>query len=694
MKGGVRARIASLAVATAAITLLLTFSVRAQQTTCFASLQGDDKPLAQELGADPVVVISRVQGLLAPGAPPAGVSRARLYAILADAFGVKGDSSAARDAAVSGIAALTAHDDDALRRRLDLSSIYYLGETGQLVEASRAYEAAAARVPADAADLACVLEIRGYLRIRTQRLVEAANDLAHAAQLAKDRGSERYSLDAESVLSLLYAKSGLYEEAHSLVAKAIAAALRADDKIDLANAYFRRGDVYLLQGDLSAAESDFQRSAKLSRSMDQPSLAAQADERLCTTLAQTQRYDDARRMCLGAVREATVANDPESIQLAYAGLGQIEFADSHFRVAVDYLNRALSTNGADMPPSQIARFRKLRGRVRDSLGDTAGALADVNAYLAWADSDGNTRKVAQMAMARAKFDAAISEQKLARTRAEADAANLTAARARLEINVVLLATALVLSTGFSAWWLWRRRREVERVTQAADERFATIGRLTAGIAHEFNNQLTVVQHGLSLLARRPAVMTDPTSQSLLRDLQESTHTSATITAQLQSFGRQQQLNPHRIAMSSFFQRIEPQLAKLAGERVQVRLENASPDSQVYADERPLTEALLNLVSNARDSLPGGGIVTIQVEPGASGFTTIRVIDDGVGMSADVLAHAPEPFFTTKPVGSGTGLGLSMVEGFVTQTGGSMSISSTPQRGTVVTLQLPTDSRPL
>jgi signal transduction histidine kinase len=684
---------AFLAVAALALFLSCVRPSLAQQTTCFASLQHSDAALDQLFGDDADTVIGRIRARLAANDLPQGQSRAHLYAMLADAYYVQGDDNAARDAAVAGLAAITAGDGEPLRRRLNLVNIYLLGETGQLAKAAQDFEAAAALVPGDAPDLACVLEIRGYMRIRSDRIVDAANDLLRAAQLAKERGSERYRLDAESVLSMLYANYGLFPEAHALVEEALAAGLKTQDKIDIANAYYRRGDVYLLEGDLAKAEVDFRRSAELSRNMDQPSLAAQADERLCTTLAATTRFQEARLTCERAIGEAAAAKDPESVKLACAALGQVEFGDHHPRQSFSYLNRSLSAPDGQLPPQQYAQFRKLRGQVRAALGDTDGALEDTNAYVAWTETEGAKRKIAQMAMARAKLDATIAEQQLGRVRAEANAAKFAAADARLVANLFILATALIFSVGFFSWWLWRRRREVARIRLAAEERFSAIGQLTAGIAHEFNNQLTVVGYGLDMLARRPAISSDAESQSLIRELRQSTQTSATITAQLKSFGRQQNLDPQVLTMDSFFERIGSLLRNAVGNRITIRYELGSPPPVVYADQRALTEALINLVGNARDAMNSGGVVTIKADADTDQFAVIRVIDEGVGMPAEVLERASEPFFTTKPVGSGTGLGLSMVEGFVTQSGGSMKITSAPGRGTTVTLRFPTRRAP-
>ena len=114
----------------------------------------------------------------------------------------------------------------------------------------------------------------------------------------------------------------------------------------------------------------------------------------------------------------------------------------------------------------------------------------------------------------------------------------------------------------------------------------------------------------------------------------------------------------------------------------------SPPPVVSADERQLSTALANLVANARDAMRGAGTVTISAELDGEAMAMIRVRDNGEGMAPDVLRHAAEPFFTTKPVGTGAGLGLSMVDGFAKQSGGNMTIDSVAGQGTTVCLHLP------
>jgi len=303
------------------------------------------------------------------------------------------------------------------------------------------------------------------------------------------------------------------------------------------------------------------------------------------------------------------------------------------------------------------------------------------------------RRNLSAAILRANAEAESARQKLTLLRAEADGAKLLADRQRLIRNIAMLFTALLFAGALLLWWVWRRRQESERHRRVIQERSAIVGRLTAGIAHEFNNQLTVMQQGLGLLAGRPSLAADPVAAQLVGEMQKSSRTSAAITAQLQSFGRQQNLNPRSISLAQLLGHIGPAMAMAVGEKVRLEIDLGSPAPMVWADERQLSAALMNLVTNARDALPGGGTITIRAGNREGSRTTIAVIDQGTGMSPEVMSHATEPFYTTKSLGAGSGLGLSMVEGFVTQSSGWMRIHSVPGRGTTVTLDLPADGRP-
>jgi signal transduction histidine kinase len=184
------------------------------------------------------------------------------------------------------------------------------------------------------------------------------------------------------------------------------------------------------------------------------------------------------------------------------------------------------------------------------------------------------------------------------------------------------------------------------------------------------------------------VAADARARELLADIRQSGVACAEITAQMLSFARQQNLKPEPVALEEFLLTLRPTFETLAGSGITISFELGSPAPVALVDERQLTAALLNLVGNARDAMPAGGTLWIRAHTSAPQCVQISVIDSGCGMSEEVLARAIEPFYSTKPVGRGSGLGLSMVQGFATQSGGSLSVSSVLNVGTTVQLTLP------
>ena len=309
-------------------------------------------------------------------------------------------------------------------------------------------------------------------------------------------------------------------------------------------------------------------------------------------------------------------------------------------------------------------------------------------YNAWLKADVSAKKPVQIAIIRAKYDFEAKDQELRQAQAEAAAARTVAAREALIRNFVISIAVAILLIGVVVVWALRRRRTLIREREVVQDRVAALGRLAGGIAHEFNNALTVVQQATGLLAGRPSVSADPDALKLLRSIEQVARTSAATTAQLQSFGRQQNLQSRAIALGRYLEDIRPQLLMAGGSGLGIELQVGEPSPCAWVDERQLTTALLNLVVNARDAMAGKGTVTIRAMTDPDRHVRIDVTDTGRGMSPEVLAHAAEPFFTTKPIGEGAGLGLSMVDGFVKQSGGTMHITSSEQDGTTVSLRLP------
>ncbi|MEC9345705.1 MAG: ATP-binding protein [Pseudomonadota bacterium] len=242
-------------------------------------------------------------------------------------------------------------------------------------------------------------------------------------------------------------------------------------------------------------------------------------------------------------------------------------------------------------------------------------------------------------------------------------------------------------------------REAEVVHRQA-QRLAAIGELTGGIAHDFNNLLTVIVGALEML--EPAAQSDPAVSRSVALARRSTDRATELTRRLLAFARRQPLEPRVIDVNALVRGSVGLLRGTLGEDIEIETVLAAGIWLVLADPGQLENAVINLSVNARDAMPGGGKLTIEtsnarldedyarahddVRPGQ--YVLIAVSDTGVGMTPDLIERAFEPFFTTKAVGSGTGLGLSMVHGFVKQSGGHVKIYSEPGSGTTVKLYLP------
>lgn len=244
-----------------------------------------------------------------------------------------------------------------------------------------------------------------------------------------------------------------------------------------------------------------------------------------------------------------------------------------------------------------------------------------------------------------------------------------------------------------------KRAQAEGVLREA-QKMQAIGQLTGGIAHDFNNLLTVILGNLEFVRAKLGV-----GHALQIRLERATWAAqrgATLTAQLLAFARRQALAPVPIDLTVTVPALVPLLRRTLGEHIDVRYVETAGLWPAMADAAQLESALLNLALNARDAMPGGGRLTIElgnnvldeayarrhVEVTPGDYTMLAVSDTGHGMTPDVLARAFEPFFTTKPDGKGTGLGLAMVFGFIKQSGGHVNIYSEPGEGTTVRLYLP------
>jgi PAS domain S-box-containing protein len=242
-----------------------------------------------------------------------------------------------------------------------------------------------------------------------------------------------------------------------------------------------------------------------------------------------------------------------------------------------------------------------------------------------------------------------------------------------------------------------RKRAEERLRQS--QKMEVVGQLTGGIAHDFNNFLTVVLGNLELLDRR---VKDSDLSRLVHNAINASRRGAELTQRLLAFSRKQTLMPELIDVNELVRSMSNLMSRTLGATIDIEIIAATDPWSCKVDSAQLESAILNLAINARDAMPRGGKLSIKTENRAlnetdvelmSGvapgeFVMISVSDTGTGMSSAVADRAIEPFFTTKEVGAGSGLGLSMVHGFISQSQGYVGIESQPGAGTTVNLFLP------
>jgi len=275
-----------------------------------------------------------------------------------------------------------------------------------------------------------------------------------------------------------------------------------------------------------------------------------------------------------------------------------------------------------------------------------------------------------------------------------------------EIPVEIAITSLPTAHGYGVTAFVRdirprkeaqQRLEDARAALLRSQKLEAVGKLTGGVAHDFNNILHIISANVQLMLRN-----DEGERKRLVGIMDGVERGKKLAAQLLAFARRQPLHPSVVDLAQLIARMDTLLHRAAGDAVAIRF--ALPPGLWYAlvDPNQLENVLLNLVINARDAMgrqgevtitlgnltvaPGDALANTGIRPGE--FVTVAVSDTGSGMPPEVMERAFEPFFTTKPEGEGTGLGLSMAHGFAKQSGGHIRIASVLGEGTTVTLYLP------
>lgn len=273
-------------------------------------------------------------------------------------------------------------------------------------------------------------------------------------------------------------------------------------------------------------------------------------------------------------------------------------------------------------------------------------------------------------------------------------------RAHSELEQRIHTRTAELTRAYEALQQQVAEREKAEAQFRQAQKLEAIGRLAGGVAHDFNNLLTVIQGYTDLLMQQGSA-TDP-ARSYLQEILLAGERAQSLTRQLLAFGRQQVLAPQPIDINQAIANFSPMLHRLIGETIVLDTRATPSLGLVHADPCQLDQVIMNLVVNARDAMPGGGRLTLETQnvvltephltrtavlaPGA--YVMLAVRDTGSGIPASILPQIFDPFVTTKALGQGTGLGLAMVLGIVSQSGGAIDIDSQVGAGTTFSIYLP------
>ena len=242
-----------------------------------------------------------------------------------------------------------------------------------------------------------------------------------------------------------------------------------------------------------------------------------------------------------------------------------------------------------------------------------------------------------------------------------------------------------------------RRQKAEAIL-VQSQKMDAVGRLTGGVAHDFNNILTGVIGAIDLLRTRRREA-DAKEVRLMTIALESAHRGKTLVEQLMAFSRREDVRLRPVDLNASLRKVRELLGRTTGKEVAIAYDLADDAWPAHADEVQVETAVLNLANNARDAMPNGGTITLRSanvteaeraatpQLGEGEWVCVAVSDDGIGMPPEIAGKAFDPFFTTKEKGKGTGLGLSMVFGVASSAGGTATIRSAPGRGTTVTMFL-------
>jgi len=382
---------------------------------------------------------------------------------------------------------------------------------------------------------------------------------------------------------------------------------------------------------------------------------------------------------------ARYRRDPDGKVIGVEGMTR----DITERLTTDHLNSQLgrivenAINETYLFDAETFNFTIVNRSARDNLGRTMAELKAMNAWDLTPNFSKNKFKEMLEPLISSEVEVVNFESVIERKSGTSYPAEISIQYISSEIRPVFFAVIQDLTV--------RKRVEAELVQS---QRMQSVGQLTGGVAHDFNNLLLALQLNFEQMSTAKGPI-EAYQTSALKIIDRASQ----LTQRLLAYSRRQILQPEVININETLTELFELLQRTLGESIELKLELGQALNSCEIDEAQLENVILNLALNSRDAMPDGGILRItsqntrlvpedserlgDLEPGD--YIEIQVLDTGTGMTQGILKNAYEPFFTTKDVGEGTGLGLSMVYGFAKQSGGHVHIESTPKTGTTVHL---------
>ena len=628
------------------------------------------------------------------GAALTADQRATVIAMMADAHRQLNHGATAFALAEEGIRLTVASPRSPVGIRLRIARAMMLDDSQSTAQALSELDSLIDDNALNARAVACAQKDRGWIRDSTGDTDGALRDLISAYEYLHRNGPEEEAMLTTGRLATVYRTAGDFDAAATLTKETIEYFSRIDAPVRVATGRNRLGRLYLAQGRPAAALVEFEEMKRLTLAANDATGVALADVRRCEANVDLKDYSAAREGCATAERElrelpTRAPMDEATLHTQYA---RISLAHGDTRSAIVQFSSALDTHAKDLNGELGATIYEGLAKAKAGTGDYAGAYNAVVELERRRSELGSTQSARERAALRVRFDMDREVEKNKVLMREREVLLERNSRIATQTRLVIAITFLTLMATFALVVLVQRRRQADVARRAAESRVEELGRLCAGVAHDFNNLMTVIQQAAGLLGRNIAATEGARASELLSAIRAAATTGGDITRQLLAFGRQESMAPRLVDCAEYFESQRTLFEQAGGRDGSVLIVIASPSPTAWIDPAQLTNALVNLVINAREALTRPGIITISVatSPEHPKCTCISVSDTGRGMSAQTRQRATEAFFSTKQPGQGSGLGLSAAHGFAIQSGGQMQIESVEGAGTTIRLLLPED----